>query len=101
MMQSGKRSRKPVIAWAPAQGVSRKSRRNSRKVSPASASFRACSNKVLKPGRPMARQMRGRDLMAAIVRKDYQHTTVLEGWIWAADPRGEKEGKTIACGGRP
>src|ERR1700730_1503468 len=101
MMQSGKRSRKPVMACAPAQELSRKSRRNSRKVSPASASFRACSNKVRTSGRPRAIQMRGRDLMAAIVRKDYEHTRVLEGWIWAADPRGEKEGKTIACGGRP
>src|SRR4051812_41916760 len=66
-MHSGNCSRNRAMASAPLQGLSRKSRRNSRNISPAAASRRACSSIVGTSGMPSAMQMRGRDLVWAIV----------------------------------
>ena len=55
-------------------GLSRKSRRNSRKISPAAASRRAWSSRVGTSGRPNAIQIRGSNLVCAIV-EEHQNTT--------------------------
>src|SRR5580704_10107898 len=98
-MQSGKSSRNAGIAAAPADGLSRKSSRNSRKSSPAAASRRAWTRRVGTSGRPKAIQIRGSNLVCAIVRRPSEYHT--NGRLPLLDLRGAEteKVKTGECGG--